>query len=286
VSSIRSPTHGLLSLPVGLVFNNALPGFVYHGDDIDSIKTDPRVKSVIRDSVVTLDDPTFDAMTLSESNITSTISVPEPIQYTGIKRIFAHNKPYMLKASDTCRCDAVVAVVDTGVSFSHSALNVNKAKSVDCSLFDPFDPSSQATCIQGLGDDQGGHGTHVAGIICAMPNSFGVLGVCPGAEIWAIKVFRSSGGAYLSWIFAGLDYVASQGSTIDVVNLSIGGEGCLPLYCDVLENVKKAGVAITVSAGNKNSLASSQRPACCSAGLSEFIVTILIVACILISESF
>lgn len=37
-------------------------------------------------------------------------------------------------------------------------------------------------------NNDNGHGTHVAGIIAARNNSIGVLGVAPGAEVYAVKV--------------------------------------------------------------------------------------------------
>ena len=37
-------------------------------------------------------------------------------------------------------------------------------------------------------NDDNGHGTHVAGIAAAKDNSIGVVGVAPGARLWAVKV--------------------------------------------------------------------------------------------------
>ena len=232
---------------VGYVFQHALQGFVYHGSDIDMIKADPNVKSVTRDAISTM---------MGQS-------VP-----TGIQRIFADTKTYMQKASSSCRCDAVVAVIDTGVDFQHPDLRVNTAKSIDCTK----GTTGQAKCVQGLGDDDNGHGTHVAGTIGAVNNNRGVVGVCPGAEIWAIKVLNRRGIGYNSWIIAGLEYVISQASKIDVANMSLGGTGCDATYCAVIDKAKRARVAFAVAAGNENKPASTSTPACCSAVLGKHIV--------------
>ncbi len=55
------------------------------------------------------------------------------------------------------------------------------------------------------GDDDHYHGTHVAGTIGAIDNDFGVVGVAPGARLWAVKVLDQNGSGYSSWIVAGID---------------------------------------------------------------------------------
>ena len=42
-----------------------------------------------------------------------------------------------------------------------------------------------------LGNDDNGHGSHVAGIAAAKDNDIGIVGIAPGARIWAIKVCDS-----------------------------------------------------------------------------------------------
>ncbi|MBN2666183.1 MAG: S8 family serine peptidase [Bacteroidales bacterium] len=66
------------------------------------------------------------------------------------------------------------------------------------------------------------HGTHVAGIIAAADNEWGVIGVAPYAEIVAVKVLSEySGSGYFSWINQGIVYAANNGA--DVINMSLGG---------------------------------------------------------------
>lgn len=225
---------------LGFVYEHAIKGFVFHGKNIQGISQNPNVLSVSRDSVSTI----------------AAQTMPK-----GVMRVNAANKNYMKDASATCFCDAVVAVIDTGVDFSHPDLKVNTAKSVDCTLGTP--------CVVG-GKDDHGHGTHVAGTIGAIDNDQGVVGVCPGAEIWAIKVLNSAGSGYRSWIIAGIDYVTSQGATVDVANMSLGGSGCDSTYCSAITKAKNAGVAFAVAAGNSNVLASGVSPACCADVLSKY----------------
>lgn len=66
------------------------------------------------------------------------------------------------------------------------------------------------------------HGTHVAGIIAAADNTWGVIGVAPYAEIVAVKVLSEySGSGAFSWINEGIIYAANNGA--DVINMSLGG---------------------------------------------------------------
>jgi subtilisin family serine protease len=224
---------------VGAVFTTAIQGFVFNGKNVEGISQNPNVISVTRDSI---------------HSVTAQ-SVP-----TGIKRIFATSKSYMTAATSSCFCDAVVAVIDTGVDFTHPDLKVDTKKSVDC---------TSGECVSG-GLDGHGHGTHVSGTIGAINNGQGVVGVCPGALIWAVKVLNNRGSGYTSWIIKGIDYVAQNAATVDVANMSLGGSGCDQTYCSAITAAKNAGVAFAVAAGNSNDIADKYTPACCDDALSKF----------------
>lgn len=65
------------------------------------------------------------------------------------------------------------------------------------------------------------HGTHVAGIIAAADNQWGVIGVAPNAEIVAVKVLSEyTGSGSFSNITKGIIYAALNGA--DVINMSLG----------------------------------------------------------------
>ena len=106
-----------------------------------------------------------------------------------------------------------VAVVDSGVDLEHPDLNVSTG--VNC-----ITPGATA-------DDDGGHGTHVAGTIAAKNNGSGVTGVAPGTKIWAVKVLDSSGSGPWSAIICGIDWVTANAAArnIKVMNMSLGGPG-------------------------------------------------------------
>ncbi len=147
-----------------------------------------------------------------------------------------------------------VAVLDTGIDPSHPDLNV--VGGYDCSG-------------SGSWVDRHGHGTHVAGIIGARDNGFGVVGVAPGARLWAVKVFGDNGTGYVSWLICGLNWVASKADTIRVANYSGGASGTDTPNCggtsDPLHQavcrVVQAGVTLVVAAGNDGRDASNTIPA-------------------------
>jgi subtilisin len=69
-----------------------------------------------------------------------------------------------------------VAVVDTGIELTHPDLNV--VGGADC------------TGAKGYAD-LNGHGTSTAGVIGALDNGFGTVGVAPGARLWSVRALNS-----------------------------------------------------------------------------------------------
>jgi subtilisin len=92
------------------------------------------------------------------------------------------------------------------------------------------------------------------------------VGVAAGARLWAVKVLDSSGSGSFSDVICGLDFVSANSQTIDVVNMSLSGDGSdgecasTPLHQAVC-NVVDAGVPVMVAAGNEGTDASTRVPA-------------------------
>lgn len=158
---------------------------------------------------------------------------------TGIRRFAANTNTVVPIDGSSDTPDVDIAVVDTGVDKEHADLMVSggvryyNAGSTDANY-----------------DDNNGHGSHVAGTIAAKDNDIGVVGVCPGARIWAVKVLDSSGSGYTSDIIAGLNWVLARAETIEVVNMSLGGTGVSTLYRQAVQNCVNKGIVIVVAAGN------------------------------------
>lgn len=112
--------------------------------------------------------------------------------------------------------------------------------------------------------DRNGHGTHVAGTAAARDNGTHVVGVAPGAPLYAVKVLGDNGSGSLSNVIAGVEWVANE-KTMDakIVNMSLSafsGTGLTSL--DVaIRNAIKAGIVFAVAAGNNSRNASLYCPA-------------------------
>ena len=102
-------------------------------------------------------------------------------------------------------------------------------------------------------DDEDGHGTHVAGIIGALDNNIGVVGVAPGVQLWALKVFNVLGeGADTRLVNAALDWVLPRRDDIQVVNMSLGGTSSVPSVRSAIQSVVNAGIVVVAAAGNNS----------------------------------
>lgn len=132
--------------------------------------------------------------------------------------------------------DADVAVIDTGIQLNHPDLNVVQNVS--------FVPGITT------GNDDSGHGTHVAGIIGAYDNSIGVVGVAPGCRLWAVKVLDSTGAGTLSQVISGVDYVTSHSDLISVCNMSLAGQGISPGLQLAIQNSVASGILYVAPAGD------------------------------------
>ena len=95
-----------------------------------------------------------------------------------MRRIYADQQPLAHIGSGS-NTDVDIAVIDTGIA-AHPDLRI--AGGVNC------------TGVGGSSyGDVYGHGTHVAGIIGARDNGIGIVGVVPGARLWAIKSIGNDG---------------------------------------------------------------------------------------------
>jgi subtilisin family serine protease len=170
----------------------------------------------------------------------------------------------------------IIAVSDTGVDLKHEDLaanlwtntsEVNGLAEVDddgngciddfhgCDFGDyDGDPSPPATA-------QGGHGTHVAGIIGAVGNnSRGVTGVAWRTQLLVAKGFDSGGSAAISDLLNTIYYSINNGAR--VINCSWGADRA-PTQAerDAFQFALDSGVLAVVAAGNSSQDASHSSPA-------------------------
>jgi subtilisin family serine protease len=132
-----------------------------------------------------------------------------------------------------------IAVIDTGIDDTHEDLDDNYMGGWDF-VFNDNDPNDETS---------NSHGTHVAGIIAAEDNGFGVIGVAPEASLYAVRVLDGAGFGLASWIISGIEWAVNNG--MDIINISIQG-GDVPALEAACNSAYAAGVIIIAAAGNTN----------------------------------
>ena len=190
-----------------------------------------------------------------------------------------------------------VAVLDTGVDTAHPFFAGREI--VEACFSTTVDGFTESICPDGA-DSQTGpgsaapcdftefcvHGTHVAGIAVGRGEAFS--GVAPDADLLSVQVYTRVDSEALcgegfapcvittpSDQLAGLEWVYAQREqrAIAAVNLSLGG-GDFASACDgeplkpIIDNLRAAGIATVVAAGNDGSTTSLNSPACISSAVS------------------
>lgn len=151
----------------------------------------------------------------------------------------------------------VVAVIDTGVDYTHKDLAdniwVNEGEIPGNGIDD--DGNGYVDDVHGVdfvdGDcdpmDEHGHGTHVAGIIAMTPGNGGGVGVAYGAKIMCVRAGQANGSFASSDIAKAIKYAADNGA--DVINMSFGGTGRSYLVESALQDAFPSCVLVA-AAGN------------------------------------
>lgn len=115
-----------------------------------------------------------------------------------------------------------VGVIDTGVDASHPDL-VDRVDEESSRTFVTDMPALDGSCehdgcIDPVGSDDNGHGTHVAGTIAASANGLGVQGVAPDVDIVDLRAGQDAGMFFLGPVANAITSAAAQ--ELDVVNMS------------------------------------------------------------------
>ena len=135
-----------------------------------------------------------------------------------------------------------IVIVDTGVSLTHPDLSVYRSLS--------FVNGNLSTNTD-LTDDKNGHGSHIAGIINAKDNGFGIVGIIPedNIRIWSLKVCGDDGICSLSDQIKAIEYITNNADIIDIVNYSIENPYSKLFQQTISESVK-SGITYVAAAGN------------------------------------
>ncbi|MBI2329259.1 MAG: S8 family serine peptidase, partial [Chloroflexi bacterium] len=180
-------------------------------ENLDELSADPRVKLV-------------------ELDITFTGAFAGEVLPWGVDRVDAE-----LVHPSNKGTGVKVAILDSGIDLDHPDLAV----------------SGNVTFVSGTtsGDDDNGHGTLVAGIVAALDNDIGVIGVAPEASLYAVKVLNQNGSGVMSVILSGIQW--TMDNNMQVLNISFGGLMNWPSTIkDSLDNAYNGGMVVVAGAGN------------------------------------
>lgn len=233
--------HGISRKGIRRVYDSAVPGFVIkmNASEADELRNDPDVALVHEDRI----------LALNVAPLSKTPFVPSGInlwfewQPYGVRRIGGS----VDVENDSEYTNKRVWIVDTGIDADHPDLNVDETYSADFTGENDY-------------NDTHGHGTHVAGIVGAKANNYGVSGVAAGIKVVAIKVLDSEGAGTVSGLIAGLDHIKRYCMPEDVVNVSLGGQTDAAVI-ETVNGMENEGIHIVVAAGNEGVDAINTTPA-------------------------
>jgi subtilisin family serine protease len=161
-----------------------------------------------------------------------------------------------------------VAVLDTGCQIDHPDLKtqIREAKDFSGSAYGP--------------EDHQGHGTHCAGIIAAINDEHGSIGVAPDigkaitpnlSDYTTRRTYVERGGLYVGKVLGdnglgshgnitnGINWAVDQG--VDIISMSLGGGGTSRTMTEAINNAIKNGVFVICAAGNDGTSRNVNYPA-------------------------
>lgn len=147
-----------------------------------------------------------------------------------------------------------VGIIDTGIDVQHQDF---------AGAISP-DSTDIVSGIAANVDDQGGHGTAVAGVIGARADGYDARGVAPDSTLLAVRAESSCSPSctfYHSDLARATDYAVAHGA--QVLNFSLGGAAMDPVYSNALANALNPanGEHVVVAAAGNNGNAQPLNPA-------------------------
>jgi subtilisin family serine protease len=158
----------------------------------------------------------------------------------------------------------IVAVIDTGVRYTHEDLAENiwtnsgeiPGNGIDDDNNGVIDDIHGFTVFPGDVDDPNGHGTHVAGILGGVGNNgVGISGVAWRVQIMICKFLNAAGRGYDSDAVRCINYARTNGAQI--LNCSWGSEQFSSVLAVAIGSLRSAGIVVAAAAGNDGPYVSS-----------------------------
>lgn len=176
-------------------------------------------------------------------------TIEEDVRLTNAKKI--HKRQWMHKVLGTREAwkagykgqNVKVAVIDTGIRENHPDISANclpGRKFTDEHMGDDFKK------------DMVGHGTHIAGIVCADDNKFLGTGVAPDAMVGSFCIFNDEKEGTLADVVRAINAVVEDGS-YNIINLSLGGYNYNEILAKAVKRAYDDGIIVFAAAGNEAS---------------------------------
>ncbi len=187
-------------------------------DALDELATDPNIE------FIELDAPVY--------ALGHTSSLTEYQNSWGVDHIGAD----VVHAGGNKGTGVKICILDTGINYNHPDLAANYKGGKDFINSDN-DPN-----------DDNGHGSNVAGILAAVLNGAGVVGVAPEAHLYVGKVLNKFGSGSISDVIAGIEWCVDQ--DVQIISMSLGSsEGSLA-WKAALDGAYSDGILLVAAAGN------------------------------------
>jgi subtilisin family serine protease len=134
--------------------------------------------------------------------------------------------------------DIIIAIIDTGVDLTHPDLAIK--------LVPGYNFTEEGSPPQ----DDGGHGTHVAGTAAAATNNsrVGVAGVCWECRIMPVKALGTNSGT-VATVASAITYAVDNGA--HVINLSLGGPAGTTTLLNAIKYAYAANVPVVAAMMNE-----------------------------------
>ncbi|MBT4760104.1 MAG: S8 family serine peptidase [Bdellovibrionaceae bacterium] len=186
------------------------------------------------------------ALQVQDQHIGEQLSYLRAIKADGVFRLMGEENFPSLDLDEK----VIVAVIDTGVDFTHEDLKENIW--FDAEGVAGFNAIYQEDISDTMDEDY--HGTHVAGIIAAQNNQLGIVGISPtNTLIMPIRVLAGENRGGRSFELAsGIRYAVENGAHI--INMSLGSVGSASdtdaVVKDAIQDAIRNGVFVVTSVGN------------------------------------
>ena len=158
---------------------------------------------------------------------------------------------------------AVVAVMDSGVNYDHPDIQPNMMDMTSYNQGSAYENVAGKYGYNPAGWDQEstsdpmddeGHGTHVAGIMCANWDGKGTSGIAGGAKLVAIKITEAGSFSYLACLkgYRYLSAMMDKGLNLTSVNCSWAGVTASPSLVLAMTQLGQKGAVTCVASGNEH----------------------------------